>query len=163
MANTKNRIDGNSVKLGEIGKIINSLRGINCGMQRYSHELKRDYKITGQQLGVLHIINKYPNGTLKELSKKMYLHISTVSGILDRLESSGYIARNRRASDRRELDIQLTAKGKKTIKEAPLSGLVAFVAELHQMPLPRIRKVGQILEMLARSMKIEDNEMKCIS
>jgi DNA-binding MarR family transcriptional regulator len=163
MAKSRKRMEGNSVKLDEIGKIINCLRGINCGMQRYSHELKKNYKITGQQLGVLHVINKYPSATLKKLSKSMYLHISTVSGILDRLESSGYIERNRRPSDRRELDIQLTARGKKTIKEAPLSGLVIFVAELHQMPLSKIKNIGQTLEMLARSMKIEDNEMRCIS
>jgi MarR family transcriptional regulator, organic hydroperoxide resistance regulator len=156
-------MERDSVKLEEIGKIINCMRGINNGMQRYSHELKRDYNITGRQLGALRVISHYPEVTLKELSKLMYLHISTVSGILDRLESSGYISRSRRNSDHRELILRLTPKGMKIIKEAPLSGLGYFVVELYKMPLTKIKRIGRTLETLTRTMKIEDNDMKCIS
>jgi len=52
----------------------------------------------------------------------MYLHISTISGIVDRLETGGYLQRRRSTDDRRVVHLRLTEKGKRTILQAPPSG-----------------------------------------
>ena len=147
-----------NIKRDEIGKVVNNIRAIKSGIQRYSQQLKKNFKITGQQLGVLHVINQFPGVTLKELGHRMYLHISTVSGIVDRLENSGLLESKRRAKDRRELEFRLTPKGKRLIKRAPVSGMGAFIAELQHKPLGEVRQVNRVLEMLVKILDLEDND-----
>jgi MarR family transcriptional regulator, organic hydroperoxide resistance regulator len=152
-----------NIKNDEIGKIVNNIRAIKSGMQRYSQELKKKFNITGQQLGVLHLINQFPGLTLKELGIRMYLHISTVSCIVVRLEKAGFLESKRREKDRRELEFRLTAKGKRIIKRAPISGMGIFIAELRRKPQREIRQISRVLEMLANILGVEDNDVHCIS
>ena len=50
---------------------------------------------------------------LGELSKQMHISAPTVTGIIDRLEESGYVKRTPDAEDRRAIKIHLTPAGKK--------------------------------------------------
>ena len=61
---------------------------------------------------------------LNELSQRLQIAAPTVTGIVDRLEKSGYVKRTRDKVDRRVVNVDLTAKGKriarklkKTVKE----------------------------------------------
>jgi DNA-binding MarR family transcriptional regulator len=49
----------------------------------------------------------------------MYLHPSTITGVIDRLEKKGYVRRNRDQVDRRVIYVQLTTEGKRLAKRAP--------------------------------------------
>ena len=49
----------------------------------------------------------------------MYLHPSTITGVIDRLEKKRYVARIRDQVDRRVIYVQLTAEGKRLAKRAP--------------------------------------------
>lgn len=150
-------------KQADIGRIINSIRGINNAIQRQSKELEKSFSITGPQLGVMRTISCYPGISLKELSDKIYLHVSTVSGIVDRLEMSGYLTRIRKTDDRRTVTICLTEKGKKVIADAPLSGFGSMVKDLQKLPLAQIRQIEKSMKALSGLMKIEDNDMRFIS
>ncbi len=67
-------------------EIVNSVRLLQGVAQKQSREFVRKYRITGQQLGALRIIALSPGISLGDLSDRMFLHISSVSGIIDRLE-----------------------------------------------------------------------------
>jgi len=49
----------------------------------------------------------------------MYLHPSTITGVVDRLEKKGYVVRDRVHEDRRVVMVQLTPNGRKVIRRAP--------------------------------------------
>jgi DNA-binding MarR family transcriptional regulator len=49
----------------------------------------------------------------------MYLHPSTVTGVIDRLESKGYVVRDRDSADRRVVKVSLTRKGQALVAKAP--------------------------------------------
>jgi DNA-binding MarR family transcriptional regulator len=150
-------------KQDRIGQIVNSIRGINYSLQRQSKELMKSFSITGPQMGALRLISRHPNISLKELSDLMYLHVSTVSGIVDRLETAGYLSRMRRSDDRRAIHINLTEKGTKTVKEAPLSGFANMVHELQKLPDPQVRQIHRSLELLLKLLDIEISDMRHIS
>jgi MarR family transcriptional regulator, organic hydroperoxide resistance regulator len=152
-----------SRKQANIGRIINSIRAINKSIQCQSKELEKSFHVTGPQLGALRVIDHLGEPSLKELSEKMYLHVSTVSGIIDRLEAGRYLTRYRNGQDRRAINIRLTDKGTKLIKEAPLSGLGGMIRDLQKLPAPRINQIGRSVELLSRLMNIEENDMKSIS
>jgi MarR family transcriptional regulator, organic hydroperoxide resistance regulator len=150
-------------KQDDIGQIINSIRGINYSLQRQSKELMKSFKITGPQLGALRIISHNPDISLKGLSDRMYLHVSTVCGIVDRLEIAGYLKRTRNDEDRRAININLTPKGIITVRKAPLTGFANMVRDLQRIPLPEIRRMSTALVHLSKLMDIEINDIKGIS
>ena len=102
-----------------ISEIMQSLRRIFKAIQDYSHEVSDKFGITGPQLWALKTISQNEGLALSDLSKRMYLHPSTITGLIDRLEKKGYAARNRDQVDRRVISVQLTPKGKSLIRKAP--------------------------------------------
>ena len=102
-----------------ISETLQSLRRLSKAVQDYSQEVSKKFGITGPQLWALKTI--YVNGSLSlgELSQKMYLHPSTISGITDRLEDKGYVMRGRAQEDRRVVKVYLTTEGKKLVKKTP--------------------------------------------
>lgn len=102
-----------------ISETVQGLRRIFKAIQDYSHEVSSKFGITGPQLWVLKTIFQNGSLSLGELSKKMYLHPSTISGVVDRLEKKGYVLRDRDQEDRRVVKVQLTLKGERLVKRAP--------------------------------------------
>ena len=81
-----------------------------------------------------------------ELSKQVNMGISTVNGIIDRLENKGLIRRQRDAKDRRKVFITVTEEGKKLTESAP--------ALLQDHLLESLRKIPE-LEQAAIALSLE--------
>ena len=76
------------------------------------------------QIFTIMTLSKKSPCQLNELSQRLQIAAPTVTGIVDRLEKSGYVKRTRDKVDRRVVNVDLTAKGKriarklkKTVKE----------------------------------------------
>ncbi|OPY87569.1 MAG: Organic hydroperoxide resistance transcriptional regulator [Smithella sp. PtaU1.Bin162] len=76
-----------------------------------------DLNITAVQAMILRRLYEEDGITSIDLGKKTELDSSTITGILDRLESACFIARKNNPHDRRSILIYLTEKGKITGKE----------------------------------------------
>jgi DNA-binding MarR family transcriptional regulator len=74
--------------------------------------------ITSVQAMVLGFLDDEDRLTSSELGKKSELDSATLSGILDRLETAGFIERKGNPDDRRSVRIHLTARGKVMSQEA---------------------------------------------
>ena len=103
----------------EISEIMQSLRRIIKTIQDYYQEVFNKYGITGPQLWALKTIHQEGSLTQGELSQMMYLHPSTMTGVIDRLEKKGYVLRDRNQKDRRVVKVVLTTEGEKLAKKAP--------------------------------------------
>jgi len=102
-----------------ISEVMQSLRRIFKAIQDYSHEVSEKFGITGPQLWAIKTISQNESLSLSDLGKRMYLHPSTITGVIDRLEKKGYVTRSRDQVDRRVIYVQLTAEGKRLAKRAP--------------------------------------------
>ncbi len=102
-----------------ISEVMQSLRRIFRAIQDYSHEVNSKFGITGPQLWALKTISQNGRLSLRDLSERMYLHPSTITGLVDRLEKKGYVARQRDQVDRRVIYVKLTVGGRKLVKKAP--------------------------------------------
>jgi DNA-binding MarR family transcriptional regulator len=111
-----------------ISEVMQSLRRIVKTLQDYSKNVSSKYGVTGPQLWILNTLQHSENLSLGELSEKMYLHPSTISGVIDRLEKKGYVARDRNQKDRRVVKVALTGKGKQLVKKTPnpIQGKMVF-------------------------------------
>ena len=138
---------------------MQSLRRIFKALQNFSHEVSTKFGITGPQLWVLKTIFKNGSLPLGELSKKMYMHPSTITGVIDRLEKKGYVSRDRDRKDRRVIKVQLTPKGKRLVKRAPnpvqgkmLHGLRGLKKEKLDLIHESVQTLVEIME--AQNLKV---------
>ncbi|MGD0230737.1 MAG: MarR family transcriptional regulator [Syntrophorhabdales bacterium] len=137
----------------KISETVQSLRRIFKAIQDYSQEVSSSFGITGPQLWALKTISEYESLPLGELSRKMYLHPSTVTGVVDRLEAKGYVSRDRDREDRRVVKVHLTDEGKELIKKAPnpvqgkmIYGLRNLKTEELHIIYRSIKKLAEIVE-----------------
>jgi DNA-binding MarR family transcriptional regulator len=141
----------------DVSRIVNSVRRIRNAINCYSKELMKTVGLSGPQLGLLIIVKRYPLASLGEVSESMFLHTSTVSGIVDRLEAAGYLERHRDLEDRRTVRLQLTDKGNMAVAQAPPSAFGFMMEGLGRLPEGELHEISRSMQTLCRLMKIEDN------
>jgi len=135
-----------------IGEIIHSFRRILRTIDDFSEELKKKHNITGPQAGTLKIISQNGPITLTDVCGRTFRHITTVGGIVDRLERDGYVVKNRDTEDRRKVLLAATPKGKRLASSAPFAGPVRAMNALERLPTKEILQINDSLETLAMIM-----------
>ena len=136
-----------------ISEIMQSLRRIFKAIHNYSSEVSDKFGITGPQLWALNTISKNEGLPLGELSKKMYLRPSTITGLVDRLEKKGYVARDRDQKDRRVVKIQLTPKGKALVKRSPNPIQGKMIYGLRSLGRGELRSIYDSIQKLVEIME----------
>ena len=74
-------------------------------------------EITQTQFLLLVSIHAYGQCTMGELARQMHVSMPTASGVVNRLVHSGYVRRIDKPEDRRQVLVELTAKGKGFIRK----------------------------------------------
>jgi DNA-binding MarR family transcriptional regulator len=69
--------------------------------------------VTQTQFLVLGSIRASLHCSMGTLARSLHVSLPTVSGIVDRLVRAGYVQRTMRPEDRRQVIVELTAKGQK--------------------------------------------------
>nr|CAI78510.1 hypothetical protein [uncultured bacterium] len=67
------------------------------------------------QVVALVSIEEQGSCTLSQLKDEMHVSAPTITGIIDRLEDHGYVARKKDEDDRRVVNVSLTDKGRKVV------------------------------------------------
>jgi len=139
-----------------IPEIMQSLRRIFKAIQDYSRDVTQKYRITGPQLWALNTISKNERMSLSDLSERMYLHRSTITGLMDRLEKKGYVARNRDRVDRRVIYVQLTTEGKRLVKRAPNPIQGKMIYGLRNLEKRKLNLIYESLRELVGIMEVKN-------
>lgn len=139
-----------------IFETMQALRRIVKALQDYSHEVSQKFGITGPQLWALKTLYQSGGMPLGELSKKMYLHPSTVSGVIDRLENKGYAVRDRSHTDRRVVTVRLTPAGETLARKAPNPAQGKLVHGLNSLSEDDLKTIYGSMQKLVEMMEAQD-------
>ncbi len=139
-----------------ISEVMQSLRRIFKAIQDYSHEVSSEFGITGPQLWALKTISQNESLSLRDLSQRMYLHPSTMTGVVDRLEKKGYVTRKRDQVDRRVIYVQLTAEGRKLVKKAPNPAQGKMIYGLKNLTKRDLNLIYDSVQKLVEIMEAQD-------
>lgn len=99
----------------ETAKVVSSLvpkvmASVKCSLM-FSND------ITPQQMVVILSLSEFGRSKVCTLSKRMGVSPPTTTGLVDRLERSGYVKRVRDSSDRRIVFVKLTKRGNKFVEQ----------------------------------------------
>ena len=129
-------------------EITQAFRDINRILGVFSAELKKEHNITGPQAGILKIVAEYGPLNLTEVCGRAFRHITTVGGIVDRLERDGFVRRRRTSPDRRKVMLEATPKGKKLASSAPFIAPARAMNAMGRLPMKEILKIRDSMQTL---------------
>ncbi|MFA5060611.1 MAG: MarR family transcriptional regulator [Candidatus Omnitrophota bacterium] len=106
---------------------------------------------------VLAITTLFEKGNchLCDLSHEMHISAPTVTGIINRLEKSGYVKRTADSSDRRAFTISLTAKGEKILLEFRENIRKRWQVILSQLPQDEQENILRTVTKITRGLTHE--------
>src|SRR5690348_14998592 len=81
-------------------------------LHKQSKWMARRFGVTGPQRFALRVVGREPDLSAGRLAEILKVHPSTLTGILQRLERRGFLARRIDANDRRRVRLELTASGR---------------------------------------------------
>ncbi|MCO6436598.1 MAG: MarR family transcriptional regulator [Phycisphaerae bacterium] len=133
-------------------EIVQALRGIIRGVDHHSRQLYHAVGLTWPQLATLRAASRLGPCSLSRLAKEMRLSQATLSGIIHRLESAGFIERRPHDTDGRSTAISVTSGGLSALQSAPSLLQDRFRAELGKLKdwerLQTLASLKRIAEMM---------------
>ena len=144
------------VALGEVAKLEDilcfAIYSTNLAVNRVYKPLLDKLGLTYPQFLVLAALYKQDDQTVGDLGNQLFLDSSTLTPLLKRMESAGYLTRQRDTTDERQVRIRLTRQGR-VAREKSVGYLDGFVSSSGLDPAAYV----QLREELT---KLRDNLFK---
>jgi DNA-binding MarR family transcriptional regulator len=114
----KNRLRGSTMAIEDrfIFLISKVCQKLIINLQKAFSE--NGVEVTPIQVMLLFFLQKNDGSSLTQISQGLMLENPTVTGLIDRLEKSGYVKRSDHPNDRRVYLVHITEKGRKVAKKA---------------------------------------------
>lgn len=98
-------------------KVVSILRKVIGAIKQRTQAHFKEMNLTGPQGILIGTLHHYGEMKISDLSEKLGLSNSTVSGIIDRLENQGLVERRRIKEDRRVVYVNITETYRKNFEQ----------------------------------------------
>lgn len=138
--------------------ILINIRKIVRSINIESKRIQKDYGVSIPQVLFLNYLLKSPgfHASQKEIKNFLNLNSSTVSGIINRLERKGLIARLPKAGDKRLTTLILTSAGDDLIKKIPPLLHDRLSYNLQKVDNDELQNIENVLVQLVQILQISD-------
>lgn len=141
-------------------EILIKIRRIVRSVDIESKKIQKEFGVSIPQvlcLSFLHESYSYQS-TQAEIRKFLNLNSSTVSGIINRLEHKGLVARLPKSGDKRTVNIALTSSGDQLLNSIPSLLHEQLSINLQKLDDSKLKELVESLDTLATLMQIEKLE-----
>lgn len=138
-----------------LSESVEMLHQIFQAVDLFSRQTLRDFGVSGPQIWALRTIDDGEVVSMGDLAQRMHLHMSTISGIIDRLELARLVTRERSATDARVMELRLTARGRTLLAKAPEPPRSKAARGLQRLSPKDLERVHSALLLIARAMDVE--------
>ncbi|MDF1575785.1 MAG: MarR family transcriptional regulator [Bacteroidales bacterium] len=141
----------------ETTDILIQIRKIVRSINLESKKIQKEYGVSIPQVLCLSYLHKAPNylATQGEVKRFLNLNSSTVSGIINRLEKKGLVARLPKSGDKRVVNIALTSTGDELIASMPSLLHEQLSDKLNILEASKLAMIEQSLDMLVHLLDIQ--------
>ena len=115
-------------------EFVAALEAVMESLQLKNRGLLCDWKLTPVRAFILRWLSKSPDANMSSLARLLEVRPQTLTPIVDSLEKEGLIRRVRSAEDRRELLLELTAKGERLLESLRASIRESLAAAPRRSP-----------------------------
>ena len=128
--------------------VLQQFRELFRVSQQHFQRIESNCGVSGAQLWALSELRKTPGLTVSELARKLSIHLSTSSNLLDKLELQKLIRRERNSTDQRVVRVYLTTSGQQMLRRAPKPVEGVIPDALGKMPATALRSLKRDLGLL---------------
>lgn len=138
--------------------ILISIRKIVRSVNLESKRIDKEMGVSIPQLLCLDFLNRQEQykASAKQIKEFLQLNASTVTGIIQRLEQKGLIAKLPKAEDRRVTLITLTSKGADVLQNRPSLLQDKLAAKLDSLPESEVEAIAKAIELITNLMEVHD-------
>jgi len=137
-------------------EILIKIRKIVRAINLESKKIQKEYGVSIPQVLCLSYLKNSTNyqSTQGEIKKFLNLNSSTVSGIINRLENKGLLARLPKSGDKRVVNIALTSKGDNVLSQMPSLLHEQLTRKIRHLDPNSIKQVEDSLDKLIELLEI---------
>ncbi len=137
--------------------ILTGLRKIIRSVNLESKRIEKQYGISIPQLLCLNFLNSQTGfqASQKEIKDFLSLNASTVTGIINRLEKKGLVAKLPKREDKRVSYITITAKGADLIQNTPELLHERLTQKLKSLSTEHLEELRHSFEVIADFLDVE--------
>jgi DNA-binding MarR family transcriptional regulator len=139
-------------------RVIAALRRAVRAIDLHSRQLFERFSITGPQLIALEELARLGEAPVGVLARSVHVSHPTMTGIVDRLERRGLVARVRDEADRRRISVTVTDGGHAVLDQAPSPLQERFREELAKLEDWEQTMLLSSLQRIATMMDAEELE-----
>jgi len=138
--------------------VIIKIRRIVRSINLESKKVQKEYGVSIPQLLCLEYLKEATNyqATQRMIRDHLRLNSSTMTGIINRLEKKGYVARLPKSGDKRVTNIALTSSGERILTHTPDLMQKRLDVKLRSLSDEEINKINNALDTLIDMLEIED-------
>lgn len=136
--------------------VLINIRKIVRSINLESKKIQKEHGVSIPQVLCLNFLYHAPNYQATQQAVKRFLNLnaSTVSGIVQRLEKKGLLARMSKQGDKRITNLVLTASGLNVIKQLPPLLHDRLSSKLEEMEQAELHQIELVLEKLVAILEI---------
>lgn len=134
-------------------EVLVALRRLIRATDLHSKRLSKTTGLTSPQLLIMQAIRDLGQVTVGKIAKEVNLSQATVTNIMDRLESRGWVVRQRSTQDKRKVHAYLTEAGRDKVLEAPTPLQAQFINQFQDledweqsMILASLQRIAQMMD-----------------
>lgn len=137
---------------------LRQFRVIFGAVRQHFQTVEKACGVSGAQIWAMAALHQTPGMKVSELAQALSIHTSTASNLLDKIEKSGLIRRERNHADQRVVQLYLTEAGQQALDQAPqpLTGILTHA--LDQLPDDALARLNQDLAVLIAHMGAIDTQ-----
>jgi DNA-binding MarR family transcriptional regulator len=137
-------------------QVLSALRRLIRATDLASKQLARETHLSMSQLLVMELLAEKPEQTVGSIAERVGLAQTTVTSLIDKLESRGLVRRTRSNADRRQVIVSLTEGGRALSGEAPTALQTTFLTNFEGLKDWEKTAILSSLERLADLMEARD-------
>jgi DNA-binding MarR family transcriptional regulator len=139
---------GERAMLSDRQTIMDAFRRIVQALRQSSAHSEQSSNVTGAQALILKHVGARDGLSINELAGLTFTHQSTVSEVVGRLETQGFIQRERASGDGRRWALRLTDAGKTAVQNAAMTAQEKLMLALQDLPPAIVAELARGLEAL---------------
>lgn len=136
--------------------VLRQFRLIYGSVRKHFRDVEAACGVSGSQIWVLRDVAVSPDTGVSELAKRLSVHQSTCSQLVEKLAAPGLLSKVRSQADQRRVGLRITEAGRQVLRKAPGPAEGLLPEALRELPEVALRTLEVNLEQLIVHLQVND-------
>ena len=137
-------------------EVLKLFRVVFGSQKRHYQVVEKSSGVGGAQMWALAEISRSPGITVGELARRLPIHRSTATNLVNRLEALNLVAKKRNGKDQRNVQVEATTRGANIFAKSPKPAMGLLQRALLDAPPATLRSLQRHLHTVIKNMRSRD-------